>query len=73
MATINITHDNVTEIEPHKFCTEASSLGLKPGEWPTRFETTLGNGLPLFIFCNGGDGIYYRQQFGCIQLVVFND
>jgi hypothetical protein len=59
------------------YVTEASTINLKPGQWPKLIETTLGNGLP-FVFQNfegEGDSRYaeYRQDFGVMYLQVFND
>lgn len=68
----------VSEFEPHKFVAEASSLGLRPGEWPTLIGTTLGNGRN-FVRARSeerdGDLLWvvYLQTFGCIELKIFND
>lgn len=74
-----VTQKLVTEIETHKYVAEASTLGLRPGEWPEFIETTLGNTQPLFRSTKkldaDGDILYvrYRQVFGCIDVVVYND
>jgi len=76
---MHISRHQVTEVEPHQFVAEASSLGLHPGEWPNKMFTFIGNGQP---FCysfkkltEDGDLAYvsYRQALGCITLKVFND
>jgi len=78
-----ITAKHVTEVEPHVFVCEASSLyeiypGFQTG-WPIQVWTTLGNGLPLRRVSKKvdaeGDTLYvrYQQQNGCITLKVFND
>ena len=61
------------------YSAEASSLGLKPGEWPKGFvildedNDRLGNGLPFMqIALNEGFGLY-RQMHGCIDIKVWND
>lgn len=68
----------VTETGPHDFVTEASTLGLKPGEWPKRLNTDLGNRLPFIlksVSAPAGELLYvtYVQAMGCIELKVFND
>jgi len=69
---------NLTEYQPHHFCTEASTLGLRPGQWPEKIETKIGNGQPFYIISKkstDGDIEYatYRQDCGCVVLRVFND
>lgn len=69
-----VTSKNTTEIAVHRFCTEASTLGIKPGECPQVLETDLGNGQPLVLEAIGTGGeITYLQAFGCVKLVVLND
>ena len=69
---------DVHEYEIHKFSAEASTLGLRPGEWPVKIETDMGNKLP-FVFSSkevvDGDlcWVTYRQDLGCISLRVYND
>lgn len=68
-----VTAADVDEVELHVFATEASALGLAPGEVPRSLPTTLGNGLP-FVLQSADDGAFeYRQQLGCIRLRVWND
>lgn len=67
-----------TEYEVHRFVTEASDLGLRPGQWPSRIETNLGNGQPLVAhrrIDHFGEfaGVEYRQLMGCIRVNVLND
>lgn len=70
---------NVSEVEPHTFVTEASDLGLRPGEWPQFLTTNLGNGLRLVRSTKklDADGdllwVTYHQAAGCIRLRIFND
>lgn len=57
--------------------TEASMIGLPPGGWPEKIETTIGNKLPLTRGAQHkmhGDLIYvsYFQEAGCIQVRVYN-
>jgi hypothetical protein len=80
---MRITYENrdlldVHEYETHKWSAEASTLGLKPGEWPRTIETTLGNGM-VFIAqrqeVRDGDLLWvdYFQGNGCISLRIYND
>lgn len=73
-----ITYSNVTEAKVHEFYTEASTIGLRPGEWPSKLETELGNKMPFHrVRPNFRDGelqsVRYDQVCGCIQLTVYND
>jgi hypothetical protein len=75
---VTVTAQQVTEGPVHKFSADASALGLRPGEWPARLETDLGNGLPFVrggYESRGGELLLVRyiQAAGCIDLVVFND
>lgn len=73
MGATNVTNDNAHEFEVHQFITEASQLGLVPGEWPTFLSTDLGNGRPFVKQYWTGEGtVLYRQEFGCITLKVLN-
>ncbi len=68
-----------TRIEPHKFATCASDLGLPPGEWPSQIPTNMGNRMPFMRGATERDEsggislIKYAQANGCIDLVIFND
>ena len=69
---------DVHEYELHHFSAEASTLGLKPGEWPNRIDTDMGNEMPfLFSLQKVVDGdllwVDYRQGNGCIFLRIYND
>lgn len=63
----------VDQHEPFIFVTERSALRWAPGFVPRALETDLGNGLQLFLSRRNGDTLYYRQDLGCITLVVYND
>lgn len=74
----DVDKDDVTETAPHEFVGEASTLGFKPGEWPTSLTTDLGNGHDfkrVNVDIKGGEcrSVTYRQLFGCISLTVLND
>jgi len=56
-----------------KFSTEASTIGLRPGEWPHHLDTALGNGQPLIRQYREGDGYLYRQRGSDFQVYVIND
>jgi len=60
-----------------RYFSEASSLQLDG--WPTKLDTTLGNGQPLIRHHIERDdegqpeAVKYVQNFGCIELTIFND
>ena len=61
------------------YATEASSIGLAPGEWPRQIPTELGNRQP-FLFEKADItpdrellGCRYTQSEGILRLIVFND
>jgi hypothetical protein len=70
-----------TEVGNFVQVVEASTLGLRPGEWPATLqcEPAFGNGRPLIRgdMERSSDGelvaVNYRQMFGVIGLRVFND
>lgn len=73
-----ITYAHVTETKPHQFRTEASTIGLAPGEWPALINTEIGNRQPLYrksALKRDGEIIYvvYTQAMGCIDVIVLND
>lgn len=71
-------HD-VSEGELHKYTTEASTLGWKPGEWPKQIDTTLGNCQPFirkkWLRDQDNDlyAVVYWQAFSAAELHVLND
>lgn len=76
--THQVNLENSTEVECHRWSTEASDLGLSPGNWPEQLPTILGNKLPFLRDTKkvrDGDLLWvtYRQALGCISLRVFND
>ena len=69
-----IEYADVIPLELNKFGQEASTLRLPPGSWPKSFTTNMGNKQPFVWRLFDRDGsAHYNQQFGCIQLVVWND
>lgn len=70
---IRVTALQVSQTEPMRFVTEASTLGIPPGQWPAEIQTDLGNGMPFQLQRAEGDGRLYKQVWGCITLVVLND
>lgn len=69
-----VTEQHVTEHAAHKFVTEASDLGLRPGQaFPERWNTELGNGQPLVLLSIDPQRAVYVQNLGCITLTVLND
>lgn len=81
MMAQTIDKNQLSEFSPHKFTTEASDLGLHPGQWPKTLivEPTMGNGQPFQIQRANRDGegglqsVVYMQVNGCQQIEVFND
>lgn len=68
----------VQETQLHHFVAEASTIGLPPGTFPHRLDVDIGNGRPFYRSYSvdrDGDltGVVYRQEFGCVELHVFND
>ena len=61
--------------DDYALLTEASTLGLKPGEWPETISTHLGNGRPFIrTYRNPNpDSYIYYQESGSLKLTVFND
>lgn len=68
-----VTRENASEEEVHRWATEASTIGLRPGEWPSQLTTSLGNGLVFELLARGNGYQRYAQRFGNITLCVFND
>ncbi len=70
-----IDRKDTQEQKLHCFFAEASTVGLKPGQWPKYMNTNLGNGCALYRFKSLGDerGWNYKQNFGCITLTLWND
>lgn len=73
------TYTNTHECSDYAHVTDASQLGLPPGEWPATIETEMGNQMPFTrsAVSRTDDGeiveVIYRQQFGILRLHVFND
>jgi len=67
---------SLIEASPHCFTMFASDEGISPAGFvalPGQLPTDLGNGQPLVIHHRDGGEAVYRQQFGCIQLTIWND
>lgn len=56
-----------------EWVTDASDLGLRVGGVPRAIPTSLGNKQPFLLTRVSEDSFFYRQQFGCLTLRVFND
>ena len=72
-----VVREYLTGGEPNRYMAEASTLGLRPGEWPAQLSTSLGDGEP-FVFTSfersaDGEvtGACYVQ--GLVKLIIFND
>lgn len=75
---MHLDRNQVSEVRLHHFVVEASSLGLKPGEWPRTVQTNIGNGQPFVWTCCGmsEDEVthwHYAQICGCTTLDILND
>lgn len=74
---MEITYDTfglVSHSMPHHYIIEASTLGLRPGQWPGAINTTMGNGQPLHQVRRLPDGgVRYGQAFGVVYVDVLND
>ena len=69
-----IAYEVTTQMEAYGcFCTEASMIGLKPGEVPKSLPTTMGNGQDFWLVKYDEEVFIYRQVLGCIELHVLND
>jgi len=70
---IKITTQNATETRVHHWTTEASCLGLPVGKFPQQIETDLGNGQPFLCTSVTAERATYRQNYGCLELTIYND
>ena len=73
MKTITIDDVTPTASVKERYIVKASSIGLKPGEWPMQLETTLGNSTPLVRNGLVDGGYFYIQMKGTASLIVLND
>ena len=73
--TTEVSYEQCHEYETHSFVTEASTLQLPVGAFPSSLHTAMGNGQPFWLCGVSQDGMKatYTQEFGCIRLAVFND
>jgi len=70
-----VLRNDVTSTAHNEYVTEASTIGMRPGEWFKVLPTTMGNGMP-FIFDRfelAAGFAVYKQDAGCITLRVYND
>ncbi len=76
---VDSLYDVAAEFETFKFVVEASTLGISPARTytpPTAIQSTVkfGNGQPLLYAYTRDDVAHvYRQELGCVELVVLND
>lgn len=74
MNTPQVTIANTVATAHYGYVADASELGLAPGEWPELLTTDLGNGRPLILSGVWPDGQHtYKQESGCLSILVFND
>jgi hypothetical protein len=68
------TTNNCHESSVGHFVTEASTLGIPVGQAPSSIPTSLGNKQDLLLVAvDPTNNLYYKQEFGVVRLVVFND
>lgn len=67
-----VRYEDVTRVDLHRYAVDASDLAIAPGRWPTRIQTTLGNGEPLLLLTHDETGAEYRQSFGIVVVKVLN-
>lgn len=70
---MQIEPKQLTETSPHRFVTEASDLSIPAGEVPRTLEVPIGNGQEFELTAAMPEAFTYRQKFGCIEIVIFND
>lgn len=64
----------LTEFTPHCFIAEASTIGLRPGEWPELIATVTGNRQHFRLSqINPSGSRTYHQMNGCCSLIIDND
>ena len=69
-----IESEMLTETKVHHFATEASDIRIPAGYNPRALSTNMGNKQPfILVACDEMGTLKYKQQFGCISLLVFND
>lgn len=69
-----ITEQHISQVSVHTFVAEASELRLRPGQWPSRLATTMGNGQDfMFQRIDPDSAAHYQQGMGCLKLIVIND
>lgn len=70
------------QLVEHRICeyvTEASTIGLRPGQWPDELPVEdIGNNMPLLrgkisSTIEDVEFVLYHQQFGNVSVKVFND
>ena len=72
-----IGYNHCNETETNRFVTEASTIGLKPGDWPDQLPTAMGNKQP-FVLANRqwskGELRWaeYRQSNGYLTIFILN-
>jgi hypothetical protein len=74
--TTMIERDGLIEIESHRFVTEASTLGWRPGFFPQVIAVKgneVGNGLAFAIEYRDESCSVYAQHNGVAKITVFND
>ena len=72
-ANSHIYPPQVEAIGNDRFVADASELGWPPGHWPPKVETTLGNKQPLRRVELTDAGAVYKQDFGVVEVQVYND
>jgi hypothetical protein len=76
--SIVVNEDNAfpSEEATFRWLAIASELQFPVGKFPTRINTTLGNGQPFIRAAEqqlAPNEVIYRQEFGCVELYILND
>ena len=70
-------HRHVLPYEPGGYHADASSIGLKPGEWPQEIQTDMGNSenfVKQYAHQERGRLVHvdYVQRYGSLRLRLWN-
>jgi len=76
---MKLSRENTLEVGHNRYEADASDLGLKPGDFPPRLKTIMGNQSTFKatnVRCDGGGDVLwvdYQQVVGPLMFRLFND